>query len=106
MLVYSEQSGRYELLDTASLSKGEKVKRVDALARNQGDGDRPDKAQSEADGDETENTDDKEDSFSIAWGINRSLNSEERQGFLLIALAGGAGVAGLTLLYTKLRRRK
>ena len=45
-------------------------------------------------------------SFSVAWGINRSLDTAERQGFVLIALAAGAGMIVLIALFCKVRRRK
>ena len=42
----------------------------------------------------------------MAWGINRSLDTAERQGFVLIALAVGAGMIVLIALFCKIRRRK
>lgn len=88
LVAYSDSTGQYEVLDTASLAQGQQVRVADVLAhRNSAD--------SGAD-----------HSFSVAWGINRSLDTAERQGFVLIALAAGAGMIVLIALFCKIRRRK
>ena len=107
LLAYSEKTGKYELLDTEKLSEGEEVKRTDTLAEksdNKNNG--SDNSSSDEKEDEEQDPDGDEDSFSVAWGINRSLDSTERQGFLLIALASGIGIAVLAILYFKVIRRR
>ena len=93
LVAYSDSTGQYEVLDTASLAQGQQVWVADVLAhRNSADS---------ADADSGA-----DHSFSVAWGINRSLDTAERQGFVLIALAAGAGMTVLIALFCKVRRRK
>lgn len=103
MLAYSEKTGRYELLDTAGAAAGEELTRKEAL----------EKAKDTAAPDEKDNTAEpdgqaeKKDSFLVAWWQGRSLNAEERQGFILIAAAAAAGIAVLIILYrVVIRKRK
>ena len=104
LVAYSDKTGRYELLDTGSLAEGRQVEAADVLADKRGG------ASGAAD-----NTDSKEElddsgendhRLSIAWGINRSLDTSEKQGFVLIALAAAAGVLVLVALFCKVRKRK
>ena len=56
---------------------------------------------------ETNNPDKNDDKhFLVAWGLNRNLYADEKQGFLLIALAAAAAVAVLFILYWKVIRRR
>ena len=48
----------------------------------------------------------KDHTFSIAWGFNRSLDATEKQGFVLIALATAAGIAVLATLFFKVVRKR
>lgn len=85
LVAYSDSTGQYEALDTASLAQGQQVRVADVLAhRNSADS--ADAAADSADADSGA-----DHSFSVAWGINRSLDTAERQGFVLIALVAGAG---------------
>ena len=88
------------MLDTASLAQGQQIRAADVLAHKNG-ADSADSAVDNADADSGA-----DHSFSVAWGINRSLDTTERQGFVLIALAAGTGMIVLIALFTKVRRRK
>ena len=100
LVAYSDSTGQYEVLDTASLAQGQQVWVADVLAHRNSD-DSADAAADSADADSGA-----DHSFSVAWGINRSLDTAERQGFVLIALAAGAGMTVLIALFCKVRRRK
>ena len=99
IVAFSEQTGQYELLDTESLANGKQVARVDALAA-QNSGDRTE-ANEDTENRHSENTD-----FAVAWGLNRSLDTGEKQGFALIALAAAAAMAVLIVLYVKGIRKR
>ena len=100
LVAYSDSTGQYEVLDTASLAQGQQVRVADVLA-HKNSADSADAAADSADADSGA-----DHSFSVAWGINRSLDTAERQGFVLIALAAGAGMIVLIALFCKVRRRK
>ena len=100
LVAYSDRTGQYEVLDTASLAQGQQIRVADVLAHKNG-ADSADSAVDNADADSGA-----DHSFSVAWGINRSLDTTERQGFVLIALAAGTGMIVLIALFTKVRRRK
>lgn len=107
VVAYSDKTGKYELLDTESLSEGKQLEAVDALSDKKdpdnsrhGEDEKPDEA-------DEPNDKDKDDTFAIAWGINRSLDTSEKQGFVLIALASLAGIILLITLFVKaVRKRK
>lgn len=99
IVAFSEQTGQYELLDTESLANGKQVARVDALAA-QNSGDRTE-ANEDTENRHGENTD-----FAVAWGLNRSLDTGEKQGFALIAFAAAAAMAVLIVLYVKGIRKR
>ena len=100
LVAYSDSTGQYEALDTASLAQAQPVRVADVLAhRNSADS--ADAAADSADADSGA-----DHSFSVSWGINRSLDTAERQGFVLIALVAGAGMIVLITLFCKVRRRK
>ena len=104
-MAYSDKTGRYELMDTASLSEGEQVTAAEALAAKNahdsghGAGEQPSEDAATADGE-------KDRTFSIAWGFNRSLDATEKQGFVLIALATAAGIVVLATLFFKVVRKR
>lgn len=103
MLAYSEKTGRYELLDTAGAAAGEELTRKEALEKAK-DAAAPDEKDNTAEPDDQA---EKKDSFLVAWWQGRSLNAEERQGFILIAAAAAAGIAVLIILYrVVIRKRK
>ena len=115
VVAFSEKTGKYELLDTASLLKGKEVTRVDALAAekakeaaSEGSGTKADSKQDtdtkEAD-DRTEKAE-KDGEFSVAWGLNHNLYTGEKQGFILIGLATAVAIAVLTVLYLKIIRKR
>ena len=108
---YSTRTGRYELLDTASLSAGGQMTREEAIQQAQAAADQAGDGTQNANG----NTADKsaepeqaegESGFSVAWGPNRSLNAGERQGFTLIALAAVIAGIGLVILYRVVIRKR
>ena len=109
---YSTRTGRYELLDTASLSAGGQMTREEAIQQAQAAADQTGDGTQSANG--NGNTADKsadpeqaegESGFSVAWGPNRSLNAGERQGFTLIALAAVIAGIGLVILYRVVIRK-
>lgn len=110
---YSTRTGRYELLDTASLSAGGQMTREEAIQQAQAAADQAEDGTQSANG--NGNTADKsaepeqaegESGFSVAWGPNRSLNAGERQGFTLIALAAVIAGIGLVILYRVVIRKR
>ena len=110
---YSTRTGRYELLDTASLSAGGQMTREEAIQQAQAAADQAGDGTQNANG--NGNTADKsaepeqaegESDFSVAWGPNRSLNAGERQGFTLIALAAVIAGIGLVILYRVVIRKR
>lgn len=110
---YSTRTGRYELLDTASLSAGGQMTREEAIQQAQAAADQAGDGTQSANG--NGNTADKsaepeqaegESGFSVAWGPNRSLNAGERQGFTLIALAAFIAGIGLVILYRVVIRKR
>ena len=107
VVAYSDKTGKYELLDTESLSEGKQLEAVDALSdKKDHDNSRHDEDEKPDEADEP-NDKDKDDTFAIAWGINRSLDTSEKQGFVLIALASLAGIILLITLFVKaVRKRK
>ncbi len=109
IVAFSDKSGKYELLDTASLLDGEEVARVDALAAEKAGKDSSQaKADSKQDSqiEESEDKVKKDGEFSIAWGLNHNLDTGEKQGFILIGLAAAVAIAVLTLLYFKIIRKR
>lgn len=110
---YSTRTGRYELLDTASLSAGGQMTREEAIQQAQAAADQAEDGTQSANGNGS--TADKsaepeqaegESGFSVAWGPNRSLNAGERQGFTLIALAAVIAGIGLVILYRVVIRKR
>ena len=110
---YSTRTGRYELLDTASLSAGGQMTREEAIQQAQAAADQAGDGAQSANGNGS--TADKsaepeqaegESGFSVAWGPNRSLNAGERQGFTLIALAAVIAGIGLVILYRVVIRKR
>ena len=85
------------------ISAGEQIKRTDALAANHG---RAVEQSADTQKDAEQAADGEKRPFSVAWGINRSPDADERQGFALIAFAAGLGVCLLVLLYVKVIRKQ
>ena len=110
---YSTRTGRYELLDTASLSAGGQMTREEAIQQAQAAADQAGDGTQSANGNgstadksaEPEQAEGESD-FSVAWGPNRSLNAGERQGFTLIALAAVIAGIGLVILYRVVIRKR
>lgn len=110
---YSTRTGRYELLDTASLSAGRQMTREEAIQQAQAAADQAGDGTQSANGNgstadksaEPEQAEGESD-FSVAWGPNRSLNAGERQGFTLIALAAVIAGIGLVILYRVVIRKR
>ena len=110
---YSTRTGRYELLDTASLSAGGQMTREEAIQQEQEAADQAGDGTQSANGNgstadksaEPEQAEGESD-FSVAWGPNRSLNAGERQGFTLIALAAVIAGIGLVILYRVVIRKR
>ncbi|MBS6398144.1 MAG: hypothetical protein KH452_13520 [Clostridiales bacterium] len=101
VIAYSEVTGQYELLETASAVNGDPVKMADAIAA------REEKTEEKTEDEDAEKKAQEEDSsFAVAWGINRSLYTGEKQGFLLISLAAGAGIIILFVIYWKVIRKR
>lgn len=94
MLVYSPETGKYEVMETESLVEGKPKELEKILAA----------AEKEAAADGRETVD--QDGFSVTGGFGRGLYTSEKQGFALIAAAAGIGLIGLILLYVMVIRKR
>ncbi len=92
-ILYSAESGKYELVDSASLAPKDGS---DSLRIEEDELTETAEVLSE----------DAESDFHIAWGISRRLDSAEKRGFALLGIAAAAAAVILVALYVTVVRKK
>lgn len=101
VVLYSEKTGRYELFATETMLSDEPVGYEEMLARRAGE------KNGTYGGENAAQEEDQKSHFAVTgWGLGRSLDLAEKQGFALLVVASSIAFVGLAVLYTVIRRRK